>query len=293
MNPLETLTQINLDDLVEAVGWKGLPLFEPLLRRVFFQPARRFAEYMLEFDAAVGECGLADAARLAQRHYVHDVRVFGADLIPDSAFLALSNHPGLTDTLSLFATINRPGLKIIALDRPFLNALPHTSRQLFYVKEDSSFRMNLVRQVSTHLRAGGSALTFPAGHIEPDPDVHKGAVESLSSWTDSVGVFIRMAPHTAMLPVLVRGVAWEKAARHPLLAIKKTREEKDKLAAAIQLFAHMVLNLRPVTVRVQIGRPIYAKDLGTTETGAIHKAVLAEMKQLIENPPEGNGVSVL
>jgi hypothetical protein len=221
------------------------------------------------------------------------VRVFQPDLIPDSAFLALSNHPGLTDTLSLFAAINRPGLKIIALERPFLNALPNTSRQLFYVKEDSSFRMNLVRQVSTHLRAGGSALTFPAGHIEPDPDIDEGAVESLGSWTDSVGVFIRMAPHTAVLPVLVRGVAWEKAARHPLLAIKKTQEEKEKLAAAIQLFAHMVLNLKPVTVRVQIGKPIYAKDLGTTETGVIHKAVLAEMKRLIENPPEGDGVSVL
>jgi hypothetical protein len=221
------------------------------------------------------------------------VRIFRPDRIPASAFLALSNHPGMTDTLSLFAALNRPGLKIIALDRPFLNAMTNTGKHLFYVKKDSSFRMNLVRQVSTHLRAGGSALTFPAGHIEPDPDVHEGAAESLNSWIDSAGVFVRMAPQIAVLPVLVRGVVWEKAARHPLLVIKKTRLEKEKLAGAIQLFAHIVWNLKPVTVRVQIGRPIYAHDLGTTETTAIHQAVLAEMKRLIENPPEGNGVSVL
>jgi len=293
LNPLDVLTRINLDDLAEAVGWQSLPLLGPFLRKVFYRPARRFAERVWEFDTDVGECGLADAARLAQRRYVQDVVVFRPDRIPDSAFLALSNHPGMTDTLSLFVALNRPGLKIIALDRPFLNAMPNTSRQLFYVKPDSSFRMNLIRQVTTHLRAGGSALTFPAGHIEPDPDVHQGAVESLRTWTDSAGVFLRMAPHIAVLPVLVRGVVWDRAARHPLLLLKRTRQDKDKLAGAIQLFAHVVWNLKPVTVRVQIGKPIYAHDLGTTETMVIHQAVLAEMKRLIENPPEQEGVSAL
>jgi hypothetical protein len=48
-----------------------------------------------------------------------------------------------------------------------------------------------------------------------------------------------------------------------------------------------------VTVRVQIGKPIYAKNLGSTETQVIHQAVLAEMKQLIEHPPEGQGESAI
>ena len=30
----------------------------------------------------------------------------------------------------------------------------------------------------------------------------------------------------------------------------------------------------------KLGNPIYAKDLGTTETKVIHQAVLAEMKQI-------------
>jgi hypothetical protein len=149
--------------------------------------------------------------------------------------------------------------------------------------------MTLVRQVSSHLRSGGAALTFPAGHIEPDPDVYPGAVESLQTWTDSVGVFIRMAPETPVLPVLVRGVVREKSTQHWLLNIKKTKDEKEKLTAALQLLAHVVLKQKDVHVRVQIGKPIYAKDLGSTETQVIHQAVLAEMKRLIENEPTGGG----
>jgi hypothetical protein len=221
------------------------------------------------------------------------VRVFGLDRLPDSPFLALSNHPGMTDTLALFAALNRPDLKIIALDRPFLMALPNMSRQLFFVHDDPAARMKLVRQVSGHLRAGGSALTFPAGEIEPDPDVYPGAVESLQKWTDSVGVFVRMAPETVILPVLVRNVIWEKIAKHPLLKIKKTREEREKLAAALQLLAMVMWDAKPVTVTVQIGNVVDPKKLGTTDTQIIHRAVLHEMKSLIENPPQDEGVSVL
>ena len=294
----EILTQINLDDLVASFGWQNRPVLARLLRKVFFKPALTFAEFMVEFDSAVEERGLVGASRLTQRHFVRDVRVFGLDPstgsgLPDSAFLALSNHPGMSDTLSLFCALNHPGLKIIALDRPFLNSLPNTSKHLFYLRDDIASRVSLVRQVTAHLRNGGAALTFPAGHIEPDPGVHEGALDSLQTWTDSTGVFIRMAPETAVLPVLVRSVVWDKTQRHFLLGIKKTKQEKEKLAAAFQLLVHVAFKKKDVHVRVQIGKPIYAKDLGTTETVVIHQAVLVEMKRLIENPPQGEGVSVM
>ena len=262
---LELLTQINLDDLVSSFGWKNQPVLACILRGIFFRPAQTFAKSMLEFDKAVEECGLVDASHIALGHYVRDVRVYGQDRVPDSAFLALSNHPGMTDTLSLFAALNRPDLKVIALDRPFLMALPNLSRQLFYLKDDPASRMKLVREVSGHLRNGGAALTFPAGEIEPDPNVYPGALDALQTWTDSVGVFIRMAPETMILPVLVRNVIWDKTAKLPFLKLKKTREEREKLAAALQLLAMIVWNVKPVTVTVQIGKPIDSKKLGTTE----------------------------
>jgi hypothetical protein len=290
---LELLTQINLDDLVSSFGWQNRSVPARLLRSIFFKPAQTFAKIMVDFDSAVEQRGLVEASRLILGHFVQDVRVFGLDLIPDSAFLALSNHPGMTDTVSIFSALNRPDLKIIALDRPFLLALPNTSKHLLYVREDSSSRMTLVRQVTSHLRSGGAALTFPAGHIEPDPDIYKGAVDSLQTWTDSAGVFIRMTPNAAVVPILVRGVIWDKTAKHILLGIKKTREDKEKLAAAFQLLAHIAFAKKNVRVSVQIGRPIYAKDLGTTDPAVIHQAVTAGMKHLIENPPQGAGRSVL
>jgi hypothetical protein len=293
LEQLRALTQINLDDLVSSFGWENHPILARFLREVFYNPAQTFAKLMLEFDTAISESGLANASRLTEKRFVRDVRVFGLDRMPDSAFLALSNHPGLTDTLALFCSLNHPNLKIIALDRPFLTTLPNLSKQLFYVKDDPVSRIKLIRQVSAHLRSGGAALTFPAGEIEPDPDVYSGAVESLQAWTNSVGIFVRMAPDTVLLPVLVRNVIWDKLANHPLLKVKRSRFDREKLAASLQLLAMVKWSVKPVTVTVQIGKPIDPKKLGTMDNQVIHQAVLTEMKHLIENPPEGDGISVL
>jgi hypothetical protein len=102
-----------------------------------------------------------------------------------------------------------------------------------------------------------------------------------------------MAPETAVLPMLARSVIWDKAAKLPLLKIKKTKVEREKLAAALQLLAMVMWNAKLVTVTVQIGKPITVKELETTSTQVIHQAVINEMRRLIENPPEGEGISAL
>lgn len=285
--------QINLDDLVSSFGWQDRPLLSCLLHRVFIKPTQKFAQQLLEFDSLIEKHGLVQASRRTGRLYIRDIRVFGTEHIPASGFLALSNHPGLADTLTLFCALKRDDLKIIALERPFLVALTNVSKRLFFVKDDAASRMALVRQVSGHLRSGGAILTFPAGRIEPDPNIYSGAVDSLQSWTDSAGVFLRMVSETVVLPVLVRNVVWDKAAHHPLLKIKKNRVDREKLAAAFQLLAMLIWNIKPVNITVQIGKPIITKELGSTDVKVIHQAVLKEMKSLIESPPYGEGVSVL
>jgi len=292
LSNLDALNDVNLDDLVRSFGWERYPRLARVLRAVFSGTTRKFARQMLEFDDEVGRMGLVDAAQEAISRYVRSVRVFSAPL-PDGPFLALSNHPGTVDTLALFSALKRTDLKIIAVDRPFLKALTNVSERLFFVTDDPGARMSLVRQVSGHLRSGGAALTFPAGKIEPDPNVYPGAVEALQGWTDSVGVFLRMAPETAILPVLVRGVLWDKTANHPLSYVKRAREERETLAAAFQFLIQIVLNQKPLDVTVQIGKPITVAELGSKDTGVIHQAVLTEMKRLIENPPEGSGESAL
>ena len=292
LHRLNVLTDINLDDLVASFGWENRPKLAWMLRAMFMGPARKFAHQMLDFDDAVRSVGLVDAARQTQRRYIRKLRLFSPPL-PAGPILALSNHPGMVDTLALFSALNRPDLKIIAIERPFLRALPNISDRLYFVNDDPSRRMTLIRQVSAHLHSGGAALTFPSGKIEPDPNVYPGAIDALQDWTDSVGFFVRITPETAILPVLVRGVLWDKTAGHPLTRLKKVREERERLAAALQLLAHVVLNKKPLDVTVQIGNPVTVADLGSRNTQVIHQAVLGEMKRLIQNPPEGPGESAL
>lgn len=292
---LDTLTNINLDDLVASFGWENHGWAAAFLRRMFARPARKFAGQIVEYDKLVGRVGLHEASRATlQGCYIHDLKVRGQENIPTRGpALFLSNHPGLADTISLFAAIPREDLRIIALQRPFLASLPNITRHLFYISDDAAEKMRAVRQVSAHLRAGGAVLTFPSGKIEPDPDVHPGALESLQDWTDSSAVFLRFAPELQIVPVLVSGVIWERTARFWLTRIKRRREERERLAAALQLLAMVVRNTRPTTVHVHFGRPITRQETGSTNRGCVHKILMERMHCLIENRGNEEGTSVL
>ncbi|HEX2696948.1 MAG TPA: hypothetical protein VHM28_04520, partial [Anaerolineales bacterium] len=102
MDPLQTLTQINLDDLIAAFGFGHQPTLNRATRQLFHAPARKFAQQVLDFDSAIAQRGLPTASRQIERLYARDVRVFCADRIPAGPILALANHPGMTDTLALF-----------------------------------------------------------------------------------------------------------------------------------------------------------------------------------------------
>lgn len=294
MNQIDTLTQINLDDLVASFGWQNQPLLAGMLRKTFLRPAQKFAQQMVDYDDLVGQVGLHEAScRFLNRHYIHDLRVHGREQVPSSGpVLFLSNHPGMTDTICLFTAINRADLRIIAIHRPFLASLLNVTRQLSYISDDPTERMRAVRQVASHLRSGGAALTFPAGQIEPDPDVHDGALDSLKSWTNSAGVFLRFAPETKIVPVLVSGVIWERTARHWLTRFKPTREDRERLAAALQLLAMIARDARPTTVHVQFAKPITLEEAGSTDSECIHEKLMERMRGLIECRGD-EGVSVL
>jgi len=292
---LDALTEININDLTSSFSLEKKPVLAATLRRLFINPARKFAQQIVDFDEDTGQTNLAEASRkIMRKYYVHDVCVHGHENVPaNGSMLFLSNHPGMTDTLSLFAAINRPDLKVIALHRPFLVSLGHVTKQLFFIDGDSAKRMNVVRQVSAHLRNGGAALTFPAGKIEPDPTVYQGASTSLNDWTDSAGVFMRFVPQTKIVPVLVSGVVWKKTARHWLTYLKRAREEREKLATALQLLAMVTQNIRPTTVHVQFAKPITTDEINSKRAEDIHQAVILRMRNLIENPTQDQGISVL
>jgi 1-acyl-sn-glycerol-3-phosphate acyltransferase len=292
---LDKLTQVILDDLVSSFGWEARPLFASVLRRICVHPARKFAGQMLEFDRAVRQAELRGASsQIVQRLYVREVQVYGREHVPPQGpVLFLSNHPGMTDTISLFATIDRADLRAIASRRPFLISLENAAARFFFIDADPGERRKAVRQVLLHLRRGGSALSFPAGQIEPDPAVYPGALGSLDGWADSAGVLLRLAPETMIVPVLVSGVIWEKTARHWLTLFKRTRAERERLAAAFQLLAMVMRDVRPTTVRVRFAKPITLADVGSTASKAVHNAVIGRMRELITTEPDADVASTL
>ncbi len=293
MDALRDLTEINLGDLVNAFGWTRIPALVALSRVFFLPTAREFARQMLAFDATIGSRGLPEAGCRTEKLYVRDVRLYGAENLLDGPSLFLANHPGVTDTLALFAALGRPDLKVIALDRPFLLALPNLTRHLYFVTDEPHERAAMIRRGARHLRAGGSILTFPSGHTEPDPANYPGAMESLDSWADSATIFARLAPETPIVPLCVRGVTWDWAVNHPLARRRKEPLDHMLLATAFQLVANVALKMRPVTVTIQVGRPIYAQQLGTTDSAVLHRAVLDSMREMLQTPPRGDGVGAL
>ena len=278
LSQFNTLTQINIDDFLSAWGLKRFGFARGLVRPA----AETFAREMMIFDDAVGDGGLRLGGTTLIRRYTGGLQVAGAENIPrEGATLILSNHPGLTDTVALFASIPRNDLKIIALDRPFLRALPHTSQKLFYLPDEPTHRAGVTRAVANFLKHGGAAVTFPAGEIEPDPVIQTGAIESLALWSESIGLFARLLPQLKIVVAIVGAVLLEEAQRNPLTKLRRSKKDRELLGAAMQIF------WRPYQrniVRVAFAPPLLASDLlkANSSPAAVTKAVTHSAKQLIE-----------
>ena len=94
------LVDVNIDDMLAALGWRGGPACRGFARRMARGPALRLAREMTAFDDDVARSGAGAAARNLLAAFVHDARFHGTERIPlRGPVLLLSNHPGMTDTL--------------------------------------------------------------------------------------------------------------------------------------------------------------------------------------------------
>ena len=279
----EMLVRANIQDFLASFGIENVRRGRSALEALCWLPARRFADQMIDFDRRVGEDGLYQASRGTLSAFVSRLEISGQENLPaDGPLLVLSNHPGMVDTLILFSSLPRPDLRIVASERPFLHALTNVSRQLIYVPADPGKRMGVVRNVVSHLRRGGAALTFPAGEIEPDPACMPGAIDSLDSWSESIAVFARLVPETRLLVAIVSGVIWPASLVHPLTRLGKGQKEGERIAASLQILAHMLRpSLRPVEVRVAFSPPMLASELASGDPAALMEAVKAQARRLI------------
>jgi 1-acyl-sn-glycerol-3-phosphate acyltransferase len=277
---IETLTEVCIDDLLDALGLSRLSRSRRPLKLLLRVPGRRLARQIATYDQIVGEFGLSAGGEWALERMTRRLKAEGREHVPrDGSLLLVSNHPGLSDAVALFASTPRPDLRVMASEWPLLDVLPNTSRHLLTIAENSASRLGAIRAAARHLRGGGALLIFPAGRMEPDPAVMPGAVEVLGRWSANVDLFARLAPNLTVVPVVVSGVLSPAAFGNPLIRLRRTEEDRRWLASNLQM---LVPALRNVSPRVSFGPPIRDSADKTIST-----LVLPEVLRLMERHTEG------
>lgn len=282
---LEALTKINTAEFLEALGLERLRVGRGVLEMLCKPAARRFARELFAYDEAVRRTCLCEGAATILRRNVASLTVSGAARVPSGGpLLVVSNHPGLTDTVALFASLPRNDLSIVATDRPFLRAISETSKHIIYLKSQSEFQITALREIVKRLNEGGSVLIFPAGQIEPDPAIAPDAPDSLEGWSKSLGLIVKLAKDIRVLPAIVSGVSSPDAQRHPLTRLRRARKDREKIGAVLQI---MMTRYRSVDVRVAFGEPLGPAELRASgeSVEAITGVIIRSSRRLIERPP--------
>ena len=79
-----------------------------------------------------------------------------------------------------------------------------------------------------------------------------GAVEALDRWSSSADLFARLIPGLEVVPVVVSGVISPSALRNPLIHVRRSRRDREWLAATLQV---LIPALRNVDSRVEFEVP--------------------------------------
>ena len=287
---LRRLEAVCLEDMALLAGVSASPIGRLALERAIGGRVRRFARDVAGFDRAVGRVGVAAAATELAGRYGSAIEIAGPGRAPTSGpTLLLANHPGLADTLAIYATVGRDDLRALARPQPILRLLPEMGRHLLIVPDAGPNRAGAVRATLRHLREGGAALLFPAGHLEPEPSIVSGSVDPLGSWSPSVGTLVRIAARheipLRVVPTAVSGVlagaVWRRFG--PLIRRRRTLQGRADLAALLQL---VFPRLGSTTVRVRYGEPLDAMALAASgeDSAALTERVKGELYALLGRP---------
>ena len=203
------------------------------------------------------------------------VAVEGLERVPARGpLLVVANHPGLSDAVALLATLGRDDAWIVTANYPFLRAMRLASRRFLFVSDDRSDRLSAFRRIVSRLREGETVIVFPAGGLEVDPELSRGAaLASLATWSRSIELLARLARGTVVVPAAVSGVVSRSAFDHPLARRRGVPKERQRMATLLQLALPAYQANR---VRVRFGPPIVPR-VGFD----VHAAMLEEMQALI------------
>jgi 1-acyl-sn-glycerol-3-phosphate acyltransferase len=275
LNQVELLTGILAREGAEALGWERGRPGASAVRTVLRPAARRIAREFAACDEVFATRALPEAARWSLDHFSAVVELAGLDRVPRrGAILLVANHPGLTDAVGLIAALDRPDIRIVAADYPFLHAMRGLGARLIFLGAPGTSQLSWIRAVARDLRHGGVVLLFPAGHLEPDPAV-LGRDGALLPWSDSVALIARLAPDAQIVPAAVTGVLSTRAFAHPLTRIRRTPRDRQRVATLLQMIDP---RYRHVRARIAFDAPLVVGRDG------VSAVLMSRMRELISEP---------
>jgi 1-acyl-sn-glycerol-3-phosphate acyltransferase len=249
-----------------------------VMRRLIGPVAGHVAGRFVTYDRALGEAGLRDGSAWIVDDATGGLAVEGRHHVPARGpLLIVANHPGLSDAVALLAALGREDAWIVTANYPFLRALRLASRRFLFVSDDRVHRLSAVRRIVSALRSGETVIVFPAGGLELDPALSRGAaLASLATWSRSIELLTRLVRDTVVVPTAVHGVVSSSAFDHPLARRRGALKDRQRMATLLQL---ALPAYRANRVRITFGAPV-------AHSGArdVHAAVLDAMRALISTP---------
>jgi 1-acyl-sn-glycerol-3-phosphate acyltransferase len=246
-----------------------------VLRRLIGPVADQVAGRFVTYDRALGDDGLGHGSAWIVDDATGGLAVEGREHLPaHGPLLVVANHPGLSDAVALLAAIGRDDAWLVAANYPFLRALRLASRRFLFLSDDRAGRLSTFRRIVSALRRGETVVVFPAGGLELDPALSRGAaLASLATWSRSIELLARLARDTLVVPAAVHGVVSPSAFDHPLARRRGALRERQRMATLLQLALPAYRSNR---VHITFGAPI--AHGGTRD---VHAAVLDAMHALI------------
>jgi 1-acyl-sn-glycerol-3-phosphate acyltransferase len=276
LNQIAELTDILAREGAEALGWERGRRGGAVVRTLLRPAAQRIAREFAACDDVLASHALPDAARWILEHFSVAVESSGLDRVPRRGpILLVANHPGLTDAMGLIAALDRPDVRIVAADYPFLRAMRGLGPRLIFLGASGASQLTWIRAVIRDLRQGGVVLLFPAGRLEPDPAV-LGPRGALLPWSESVGLIRRHAPDAQVVAAAVTGVLSRRAFAHPLTRVRRAPLDRQRVATLLQMVDP---RSRKVTVRIVFGALI-----APAVDADVNSQLARWMRQLIFDP---------
>jgi hypothetical protein len=270
------------DEICRALGFSPAGAARRLLGPLFRYPAGRFAGIIARADDEIRSSGLSGGARSVLADFSLKPAVRGAESIPrDGPLLIVSNHPGAYDSLAIMASVPRKDLKVVISDVGFTRAFAAAREYYIYAPRDTAGRMKALRASIGHLAGGGALLLYAHVDVEPDPETSPGAREALEDWSRSIEIILRRVPDTRLQVSIASGILMPRFLNSPLVRIRRTAPQRQKLAEFLQVSWQMV---RPRSVQPKIhlsfSAPVEGREL---PRDGLMPAVVAMAERLLED----------